>query len=88
MLLLVASAAISGCAAGRLPWSYRVRIPELRAAPIEVNCLLGGQPAECVLVLKPDWEDVVLELKAACLAVGGTPKECQAELPSDRAESL
>jgi len=35
------------------------------------------EPRECIALLKADYEKIVRELKAACLAFGQTPKECQ-----------
>ena len=32
----------------------------------------------CMVLFKSDWERVVRELKAACLANGQTPNDCQA----------
>lgn len=79
LLSLAVWAGSSGCALTLHPWSYRVQIPELRAAPVELGCRVGGTPDICLLVLREDWEALVRELKAACLALGGTPRECQAE---------
>ena len=31
----------------------------------------------CVEVAEADYHALVIELKAACLAAGGTPEECQ-----------
>lgn len=35
------------------------------------------QPAKCTLLLTEDFQQIVIELKTACLALGGTPEECQ-----------
>src|SRR3990167_3887986 len=51
----------------------------LRAEPTEIPCIIAEGRATCVLVDRGDWQAVVRELKAACLANGQTPKECQTD---------
>lgn len=36
---------------------------------------------ECIVLLKQDYVDLVIELKAACLAGGQSVEDCQATLP-------
>lgn len=79
MLSVVVWAASSGCSQGLRSFTYRVEIPTLRARPLEIGCHLGDHPETCVVVLRDDWLRVVRELKAACLALGGSREECQAE---------
>ena len=72
-----------GCGMGRGS-SYLVILPTLTAAPQEVSCRIGppGQPTRerrCVVVVKEDWEALVRELKAACLAGGQSAIVCEAE---------
>jgi len=67
---------ICGCTTAPGPSLYRVEIPELHAHPTDY------QTAEGVWVrcyLRDDAVAIVTELKAACLALGGTPAQCQAE---------
>lgn len=70
-------ALLSGCATG--PGTYRVSIPELTAKPVQGTCKLRGEPADCTLLLTRDYQSLVRELKAACLALGGSPESCQTE---------
>jgi hypothetical protein len=59
-----------------------VTIPALAAPPHEIRCIhrAGDVVMEkaCVVVLKDDWNAVLLELQAACLALGGSGVACQA----------
>ncbi len=75
LLLLLLAGAISSCAMVPLQSPYRVTIPQLQAAPSDYT--VSGVKYRAVL--KSDWDAVVRELKAACLALNGTPKECQTE---------
>lgn len=55
--------------------AYRVRLPILTAKPAIVD-QDGGRT---VCLLFSDYAAIVRELKAACLALGGTREECQAD---------
>jgi hypothetical protein len=79
-LLLVST----GCTAAVS--SYRIEIPTLRLPPIFHSCWArDGQgkrvSAKCMTVLEDDWHAIAHELKAACLANGQEPEQCQAILP-------
>ena len=63
-----------GCAMAPSRSSYRVVVPELELVPMEIPCGVH----RCMVLFKSDWERVVRELKAACLANGQTPQDCQA----------
>lgn len=76
---LLMAALISGCAAGVAPSPYRVTIPVLSAPPRTVPCALGGRADRCLVILEDDYRALIVELKAACLALGGTPEACQTE---------
>jgi len=63
--------------------SYKPRIPELAAPPLETPCVIERNGVEqwmvCVSVTQHDWITLVTELKAACLALGHSRAECHAE---------
>lgn len=48
-------------------------------APVIIACRHDGQPTTCVVMLKEDHENLVRQLKGACLALGQSRKECLAE---------
>jgi len=56
------------------------RTIRLRAAPREAPCHQGAQAATCVVVLQQDWETLVIDYKAKCLQLGGSPEHCQTVL--------
>lgn len=49
----------------------------MKAYPLRVECKLQGQPAECVMLLMEDFKALVIELKAACIALNGSEEACQ-----------
>ncbi len=79
LLLGLMAALVSSCGLMRGPSTYRVQLPVLGAQPLTVPCEVGDHSDVCILVLKRDYETIVRELKAACLALGQTPAACQAE---------
>lgn len=73
-------ALICGCApAAPLRSVYQVQIPTLTAPPSASSCIVNGEPARCLLVYEEDWRALVIELKSACLALGGSLTDCQVE---------
>ena len=61
--------------------SYRVTVPILQAPPHESPCTLRTHDGTlaviaCVTVAKDDWEALVREVKAACLANGQPRADC------------
>jgi hypothetical protein len=40
---------------------------------------VGDQPTACVVLLREDWVLILRELKAACLAAGGSRADCLAD---------
>lgn len=66
---------ISGCAPAPAPSPYRVAIPILEARPSDYQ-MAEGIWYRCYR--REDAQAIVIELKAACLALGGSPEECQA----------
>lgn len=77
LLVVLMVGLISACGtAGMAPSPYRVTMPVLDATPMAVRCQKNGQPARCKVVLETDWAAVVRELKAACLALGGSDADC------------
>jgi len=80
LLWLILLAEISGCATGPEPSPYRVQIPVLQMIPADY------QAEEGVWLRCYDRNDalaIVRELKAACLAAGGTNEECQTVVKRD-----
>lgn len=69
---------LSGCATAPRPSPYRVAIPELQAHPTDYQ--VGAEWYRCYR--RDDAIALVQELKAACLATGGTPEACQTVLPA------
>ena len=74
---LLALLALCGCVKGQGPSGYQVRIPELQAQPTDYQ-IGDGVWVRCYL--RDDAIAIVTELKAACLAAGGTIETCQAGL--------
>ena len=72
---------LSGCAMGRHPSSYTVTIPALTAAPFHHTCKLGEMETTCTCFVKSDADTLIRQLKAACLANGGSDDQCQTSRP-------
>lgn len=72
---------LSGCGKELRDSNYKVQIPLLQAVPTPGNCTFSkyGDQRRCIILLEEDFEAIVQELKAACLALGGSPEECQVE---------
>lgn len=79
LLLALTGALASACATGPGISTYRVTIPILQAKPKEATCRHLEILEPCTVLLTRDYQAIVRELKVACLALGGSPKECQAE---------
>ncbi len=79
LLLALTAGVLSSCAQAPCKSPYQVTIPTLQAAPVPLACLQGIQATNCLLVLEQDWKRVVRELKAACIAAGGSFEDCQAQ---------
>lgn len=65
---------ISGCATAPGPSPYRVTMPILHERPTDYQ-LAEGIWYRCYR--REDAQAIVIELKAACLALGQSPAECQ-----------
>lgn len=65
---------ISGCGTAPGLSPYRVEIPILQERPAEYQ-MAEGVWYRCYR--REDAQAIVIELKAACLALGGSPEECQ-----------
>lgn len=70
--------AVAGCAHSQGPSPFRVSMPTI-VTPLTIACRLDGQPEECSILRRRDFEDIVRQLKGACLALGQSKAECQAE---------
>lgn len=66
--------AISGCATAPGPSPYRVVMPILQERPTDYQ-MAEGIWYRCYR--REDAIGLVVEVKAACLALGGSPEECQ-----------
>ena len=77
---ILTGALSSGCSLVGGNSAYQVQIPVLHAQPLSVPCVLeSGEKAQCTALLESDYEAIVRELKTACLALRGTPTDCQTE---------
>ena len=65
---------ISGCATAPSPSPYRVTVPILQERPTDYQ-VAEGIWYRCYR--REEAQGIVIELKAACLALGGSPEECQ-----------
>lgn len=65
---------ISACAPAPHPSPYRVTMPVLEAQPSDYQ-MADGIWYRCYR--REDAQAIVIELKAACLALGQSPEECQ-----------
>ena len=92
-MLCLIGGLLSGCAMARSPSSYKVTIPALEAAPVEIPCYPAGPGLRrCVAIIqesadsdrvyevitRADRQAIVRALKGACLANGQTEAECLA----------
>lgn len=74
-----------GCATSSSPYRYKVTLPILEVEPKVSPCHLKDEAGAvvssrpCVTLLESDYHSLIVELKAACLGVGGSPKECRTE---------
>ena len=64
--------------------AYKPTIPSLNAEPIAEACWIDigegqGYSARCVRLLEGDYQRIVTELKAACLALGWGDEYCQTQ---------
>ena len=80
-LAVVVILTLAGCGTLAGLSVYRVTLPVLAAPPVERACLVNDAPRICVVVVKEDFEALVVELKAACRALGGSEEECQTGRP-------
>jgi len=92
-LILTGVLLVCGCATGAASLLYRAKTPELRAAPscyslnlkVRVPCPeKTDEPGRdvgdlIVVVYWTDWTAVIREIRAACIAGGGSATECGAE---------
>lgn len=77
-MLLFALMAAPACVTPAGPSGYKVTLPILQAPPRELTCHLDETETTCVVMLRDDLRALVRELKAACLALGGSPEACGA----------
>ena len=79
---------LCGCGTTGSGSSYRVTMPVLSLPPIHHSCWVTDratgrkEAAQCVTLIEADYLALVIELKAACLALSGTPDQCQTVMPA------
>lgn len=84
-LALVLMLIVSGCGTQAPVSRYQIHPLMLTVAPIYHECDIRDdatgkkERSECVTMLRHDYRQLVLDLKTACLASGGTAQECQAD---------
>jgi hypothetical protein len=87
LVLSVALGLSFGCAQAAGRSLYKPEIPILDYTIMHTRCTihpvtLAAMPEECSCLLTRDLKKLVLELKAACLALGWDDETCQTE-PTD-----
>lgn len=80
-LILLALPLWASCQ-GLRAYDSTTRTIRLREAPVPVTCRRGPNLVPCVLLLRDDWEALVIAYKAQCLQLGGSPAQCQTLDPS------
>ena len=87
-LAILALLLVSGCATKPAASSYRIQIPTLALEPKLHACWARDgsgirRRTDCATLLADDYFAIVHELKAACLANGQEPEQCQAIVPAE-----
>jgi hypothetical protein len=77
--LILPALLVYGCSPALQASDPRTRLPILQGEPMERPCWFGDRKAACVMLLKADWELLVIDLKEKCVSLGGTPANCQTE---------
>jgi len=70
---------IVGCSSQIRQYQYRLNIPKIRVHIFECPSL--GPGTRCASVRLDELRDLIIELKTACIALGGTREECH--IPKD-----
>lgn len=80
VLQIMSLCALCACSTVPTASSYKVTIPLLTVTPQVFECrLASGKTDVCIALLRSDFAALVRELKTACLVLGGSPADCQAE---------
>ena len=90
--MLISTALLaSACARTPGPSRYRPTVPvrpEFSVQPKRFPCVVNGTTGECVAIWSVDWTALGIwslslerELRASCLALGGSPAECRVASP-------
>ena len=79
--LILCALLSSACSPVHRAYDSTARTIRLREAPVIVPCHRGEEMTECAVLLRQDWEALVITLKAQCLQLGGSAAACQTELP-------
>lgn len=79
--LILLALLLSACSHMPRAFDSTARTMRLTESPIEVVCVRGETRDACVLLLKRDWEALVIAHKAQCLQLGGSPAACQTVTP-------
>ena len=83
LLLTISLLPSCGMFSARSQSSYLVEIPVLTKIPIDYDCTPDGSdglPSDgveyCTCLSLGDYQAIVLELKSACIALGGSRGQC------------
>lgn len=68
---------LSACSQAQRAYDSTTRTILLVEAPVVVPCRRGEQMDDCMLVLKQDWENLIISYKSMCLRLGGADTACQ-----------
>ena len=73
---LILAGLIAGCSSLTPPSPYRVTMPQVRVRLYDCPTLGPGE--QCAAVRLRELRELVIELKAACVDLGGSREECKA----------
>ena len=75
--LIIAAILLTSCGPVVRAYDPGVRVPTLREGPAQIDCHNGVTVLSCTMLLTEDYQALVIDLKAKCLALGGSPSACQ-----------
>ena len=77
LIALIVVTSLSSCAFVKGRPIYKTRFPVLQAKPRVAPCLIANKQQLCRTLLESDYQAILHELTASCLAGGGTDADCQ-----------
>lgn len=78
--LILAALLSSACSTVPRAYDSTARVIRLRESPVPTLCRRGTVVDECVVLLKQDWETLVISYKGMCLQLGGSAQACQTDI--------